>query len=159
MFCILQEGTDVVDLIYTTPFHELGPLASDAADGSYRDLPAWTGNSNDALPCQDAELRKVYDLFASAMKTVPALNGSLFLIEGYSLQGAKAVPSDQTAFPNRAGNLLVSPLLTYAPSSTALDKKSADLRESLRQTLYEGSSQKELYTYVNYAFGDETEKN
>ncbi|KAI0804998.1 FAD binding domain protein [Xylaria sp. FL0064] len=165
MFYILQGGTNVVDLIYTTPFHELGPLASDAAGGSYTDLPAWTGNSNDALPCQNAGLvnlcflRKVYDLFPSAIKAVLALNGSLFLFEGYSLQGVKAIPSDQTAFPNRAGNLLVSPLLTYAPSSPALDKIAADLGESLRQTLFEGSGQKELYTYVNYAFGDETEKN
>ncbi|KAI0428763.1 FAD binding domain protein [Xylaria sp. FL1042] len=133
MFFILQEGASVVDSIYTKPFHRLGPLASDAAG--------------------------VYDLFASATKITPALNGSLFPFEGYSLQGVKAVPNDHTAFPNRAGNLLVSSLLTYAPNSTALDKTAADLGKSLRQILYEGSGQKELYTYVNYAFGDETENN
>jgi len=31
--------------------------------------------------------------------------------------------------------------------------------ESLRRILYEGSSQKEMYTYVNSPFGDETQKN
>jgi hypothetical protein len=176
MFFILQEGTSTVNSAYTKPFHNLGPLATDAAGGSYTDLPAWTGNSNASPPCQKAGLvnirfpidlqaynvaaqRKVYDLFASATKTTPALNGSLFLFEGYSLDGVKAIPSDQTAFPNRAGNLLVSPLLTYAPDTPALDKTAADLGESLRQILYEGSGQKELYTYVNYAFGGEAEKN
>ncbi|KAI1155314.1 FAD binding domain protein [Nemania diffusa] len=176
MFFILQEGVSTVDSVYTEPFHGLGPLTTDAAGGYYTDLPAWTGNSNDAPPCQKAGLvnmrfpidlqtyniaaqRQVYDRFASATKTTPALNGSLFLFEGYSLQGVKAIPSHQTAFPNREANLLVSPLLTYAPDTPALDKTAADLGESLRRILYEGSGQEELHTYVNYAFGDETMKN
>ncbi|KAI3324621.1 FAD binding domain protein [Xylariaceae sp. AK1471] len=176
MFFILQEGVKAVDAAYTKPFDSLGPLATDAAGGSYIDLPAWTGNSNSSPPCQKAGLvnirfpidlqtyniaaqRNVYDLFASATQKTPALNGSLFLFEGYSLQGVKAVPSDQTAFPFRNNNLLVSPLLTYAPGTPELDKTAADLGESLRQILYKGSGQKELHTYVNYAFGDETEKN
>ncbi|RYC58252.1 hypothetical protein CHU98_g7969 [Xylaria longipes] len=176
MFFVLQEGTKSVNSIYTEPFHSLGSLATEAAGGSYTDLPAWTGNSNDAPPCQKAGLvnirfpidlqtynvaaqRKVYDLFASTTKTTPALNGSLFLFEGHSLDGVKAIPSDQTAFPNRAANLLVSPLLSYAPSTPALDKTAADLGERLREILYKGSGQKELHTYVNYAFGEETVKN
>ncbi|KAJ8108436.1 hypothetical protein ONZ43_g6425 [Nemania bipapillata] len=176
MFFILQEGAGAVDPVYAEPFNILGPLTTDAASGTYTDLAAWTGNSIGAPPCQKSGLvnlrfpidlqtynvaaqRKVYDLFASATRTTPALNGSLFLFEGYSLQGVKAIPNDQTAFPNRGANLLVSPLLTYAPNTPALDQTAADLGESLRQILYEGSGLKELHTYVNYAFGDETEKN
>ncbi|KAI1733493.1 FAD binding domain protein [Xylaria scruposa] len=176
MFFVLQEGTSVVDSIYTDPFHKLGPLATSAAGGSYTDLPAWTGNSNESPPCQKAGLvnirfpidlpeyniaaqRDIYDLFASTIKTTPALNGSLFLFEGYSLEGVQAVPNYKTAFPNRAGNLLVSPLLTYAPDTPELDEIATDLGRRLRQILYKGSGQKELYTYVNYAFGDETNKN
>ncbi|KAI1749587.1 FAD binding domain protein [Xylaria castorea] len=176
MFFILQEGTDTVDSVYTKPFHDIGPMVTDAAGGSYTDLPTWTGLALDTPVCQKAGLvnirfpidlqsynldaqRKVYDLFASTLKEVPALNGSLILFEGYSLQGVQAVPSDSTAFPNRAGNLLLAPLLTYAPDGPSLDKSAIDLGNSLRQFLYEGSGQKELYTYVNYAFGDETLKN
>ncbi|KAI0198019.1 FAD binding domain protein [Astrocystis sublimbata] len=176
MFFILQEGVKAVDPVYTKPFHDLGPIDTAAAGGSYTNLPAWTGNSNDALPCQKSGLvnirfpidlqnynvdaqRKVYDLYASNTKTTPALNGSLFLFEGYSLDAVKAIPSDQSAFPNRGANLLVSPLLTYAPGDAELDKTAAELGKNVRQILYEGSGQKDLYTYVNYAFGDETVEN
>ncbi|KAI0394647.1 FAD binding domain protein [Xylariaceae sp. FL0594] len=176
MFFVLQEGVKQVNPVYTAPFHSLGPLASDTAGGSYTDVPAWTGNANESPPCQKAGLvnirfpidletynpaaqRQVYDLFASATKTTPALNGSLFLFEGYSLEGVKAVPSSQSAFANRAANLLVAPLLIYPPGSPELDKTAADLGHTLRHILFEGSGQKELYTYVNYAFGDETVKN
>ncbi|KAI0154909.1 FAD binding domain protein [Xylariaceae sp. FL1272] len=176
MFFILQEGATTVDPVYTKPFINLGPIVTDASGGSYTDLPAWTGNSNDALPCQKAGLtnnrfpidlqtynvaaqRKVYDLFASATQETPALNGSLFLFEGYSLDGVKAIPSEKTAFPNRAGNLLVAPLITYKPGGPSLDKTATDLGESLREILYEASGQKQKYTYVNYAFGDESEEN
>ncbi|KAI1197881.1 hypothetical protein F5X97DRAFT_324097 [Nemania serpens] len=73
--------------------------------------------------------------------------------------GVKAIANDQTAFPNRAANLLVAPLLIYAPGSKALDETAAKLGNSLRQVVYEASGQNELYTYVNYAFGDESEQN
>ncbi|KAF2968395.1 hypothetical protein GQX73_g5168 [Xylaria multiplex] len=176
IFFILQEGVKAVDPAYTEVFNNLAPLTTNAAGGSYTDLPSWTGNSNDAPPCQKSGLvnirfpidlqayniaaqRKVYDMFASATQQIPALNGSLFLFEGYSLQGVKAIPSDQSAFPFRGDNLLVSPLITYAPSSPELDEAAANLGESLRQVLYEASGRKERHTYVNYAFGDEAVKN
>ncbi|KAI0537677.1 FAD binding domain protein [Xylaria digitata] len=176
MFFILQEGVKAVDPAYTEVFNKLGPLATNTAGGSYTDLPAWTSNSNEALPCQKSGLvnirfpialqtyniaaqRKVYNMFASATQQIPAVNGSLFLFEGYSSQGVKAIPSDQSAFPSRGDNLLVSPLITYVPGSPELDEAAANLGESLRQVLYEASGRKELHTYVNYAFGDEAVKN
>ncbi|RYP03157.1 hypothetical protein DL764_005339 [Monosporascus ibericus] len=176
MFFILQEGMKSVDPSYTNYFHELGPVVTDSAGGSYTDLPAWTGNANTSPPCQKAGLvnvrfpidiemyniraqRRVYDLFASAIGETPALNNSLFLFEGYSLQGVKAVPNESAAFPFRGDNLLVSPLIIYAPGGPDLDKKAADLGENLRQFLHEGSGRKELHTYVNYAFGLETQRN
>jgi hypothetical protein len=176
MFYILQEGVTVVDSEYTDPFLALGSISTDAAGGSYTDLPEWTGNADDSPPCQKSGLvntrfpidlqtyniaaqRQVYDLFANATQQTPALNNSLFLFEGYSLQGVKAVPSNATAFPFRADNLLVAPLLTYAPDGPELDQIAHDLGESLRQILYEGSGSDELHSYVNYAFGDETKQN
>ncbi|KAL7625748.1 hypothetical protein AAE478_004971 [Parahypoxylon ruwenzoriense] len=176
MFFILQEGVKAVDKAYTAPFHKLGPIVTDAAGGIYPDLPAWTGNGNESPPCQKAGLvnirfpidvdvyniqaqRKVYDLFASATQETPALNNSLFLFEGYSLQGVQAIPSESTAFPFRGDNLLLAPLIVYPPGGPKLDKKAAKLGEDLRQILHEGSGRSELHTYVNYAFGAETKQN
>ncbi|KAI1361510.1 FAD binding domain protein [Xylaria arbuscula] len=176
MFFVLQEGVSVVESIYTQPFIDIGPLLTDAAGGSYKDIPVWTGLGNDSPVCQKSGLvnirfpidlqvynvqaqRKAYDLFASATKATPALNGSAFLFEGYSTQGVKKVPHDSTTYRNRQANLLVAPLLTYAPGGEELDRTAAKLGESLRTILYKGSALKEKYTYVNYAFGDETEQN
>lgn len=175
-FYILQEGVTAVDPIYTTPFADLGPIAMDANGGKYTDLAAWTGNSNESPPCQKVGLvntrfpidlkiynteamRKVYDLFASTTQEIPALNGSLFLYEGYSLQGVQAIPSESTAYPYRDDTLLLAPLIIYPPGGPELEKTAATLGEDLRQILHEGSGQSELHTYVNYAFGDESTRN
>ncbi|KAK9774059.1 putative FAD-binding PCMH-type domain-containing protein [Seiridium cardinale] len=176
MFYILQEGTSSVDTSYTARFHDLGPLISNAAGGTYVDIPAWTGNSNEDPICQKLGFvsirfpidlgsydipaqREVYDLFASTTQATPALNNSVFVFEGYSLQGVKAVPSELTAYPFRDDDLLVSPIIIYAPDGPELDKKVAAFGESLRQILHKASGREELHTYVNYAFGDETKKN
>ncbi|GAW10739.1 hypothetical protein ANO14919_000740 [Xylariales sp. No.14919] len=176
MFFLLQEGVKTVNPAYTKVFKNLGPLVTDGAGGSYPDLPAWTGLSNDAIPCQKPGLvytrfpidlqtydiaaqRKVYDMFASATQQTPALNGSLFLFEGYSLQGVKAIPSDQSAFPFREDNLLLAPTISYMPGPPELHAAAVDLGESLRQVLHEASGREELHAYVNYALGSETEKN
>lgn len=177
MFFILQEGATAVDTKYTAPFTALGPLVSQNGSGDYTLLPEWTGNALDSLPCQKVpglvntrypidlmtyntkSQREVYDLFSSTLKKVPALNGSLFLFEGYPLQGVQAIPSDSTAYPFRENHLLVAPLIIYQKAGKELDKQARDLGESLRQKLFQGSGMKNLDTYVNYAFGGETTKN
>lgn len=175
-FHILQEGVTAVDPVYTVPFFDLGPVASDAAGGKYTDLAAWTGNSNESPPCQKVGLvntrfpidldiynpeamRKAYDLFASVTQATPALNGSLFLYEGYSLQGVQAIPSESTAYPYRDNTLLLAPLIIYPPGGPELEKTAEKLGKDLRDILHEGSGQYELHTYVNYAFGDESTRN
>ncbi|KAI1409703.1 FAD binding domain protein [Hypoxylon sp. FL1857] len=176
MFYILQEGVTAVDTTYTAPFQELGPIATEAAGGSYTDLPAWTGNGNESPPCQKAGLvnvrfpidvesynitaqRKAYDLFASATQQNTVFNNSLFLFEGYPTQGVKSVSRETTAFPFRSDSLLLSPLITYAPAGPDLDKAAAKLGNDLRQILHEGTGRSELHIYVNYAFGDEKREN
>jgi hypothetical protein len=177
MFFILQEGVQTVDPIYTTPFDQLAPIVQDSGSGSYPDLPRWTANSLSDAPCQKAgyvnnrfpidlpheydipSQREVYDLFASATHDTPELAGSLFLFEGYSTQGVRAVASDSTAFPFREDRLLVAPLIIYNPAGPELDNKAADLGNSLRQILYQGSGREELHTYVNYAYGNENFEN
>ncbi|KAI1123052.1 FAD-binding domain-containing protein [Nemania abortiva] len=175
---VLQEGVKVVDPVYTEPFHNLRPISTTATSGTYVDLSSWIGNTLTSPPCQKIGLvntlfpidlqsydlsaqRKVYDLFASVTQQTSALNGSAVFFEGYPVQGVKVIPSDQTAVPFRASNLLISPFILYAPSPAApeLDKIAADLGGRMRQILHEGSGQEDLLAYVNYAFGDETEKN
>lgn len=175
-FFILQEGVSVVDPIYTDPFTAIGPVVSDGAGGTYQDLAVWTGNDNSALPCQNASLvntrypidlltydvkamRDTFNLFAVTSLKIPALNGSLFLFEGYSLQGVQRIPSESTAFPFRGDTLLLAPLVLYKADGPHLDKQANKWGEDMRNVLYKASGRKELHTYVNYAFGDETVRN
>ncbi|KAK7750325.1 hypothetical protein SLS62_007733 [Diatrype stigma] len=170
-----REGVDVVDSKYSTSFRDLGPIFTSSTRGSYTDIPTWIGQNNESPSCQKAALanvrfpidlefynvtaqRKAYELFASRTQEIPALNNSMFLFEGYSIQGVKAIPSESSAYPFRMDNLLVSPLLTYLPTGAELDAAAANFGEDLRQILYEGSQKKELHTYVNYAFGDEAKE-
>ncbi|KAI0122400.1 FAD binding domain protein [Daldinia grandis] len=176
IFFILQEGVTAVDAAYTAPFRDLRPISTEAAGGSYRDLPAWTGNGNESPPCQKAGLknirfpidiesyhipsqRKAYNLFASATQETPAFNNSLFLFEGYSLQGVQSIPSESTAYPFRGDNLLLAPLITYTPGEPDLDKKAVELGHALRNIIHEGTGRSEMHTYVNYAYGDEAKEN
>ncbi|KAM3427267.1 hypothetical protein NHJ13734_009045 [Beauveria thailandica] len=176
MFYIAQEGATAVDSIYIKPFEHLGAVVTDQGSGDYTQLAAWTGNANESPPCQKAGFanirfpidletysietqRAVYNLFAKGTKETPAFANSLFLFEGYSTQGVKAISSESTAFAFRGNNLLVSPLITYQrDGSVTLDKKAAEFGESLRQALHHGSGRSEMHTYVNYAYGDESLK-
>ncbi|XDG06196.1 hypothetical protein ABKA04_005811 [Annulohypoxylon sp. FPYF3050] len=175
LFYLLQGGVKVVDPEITNPFVEVGPAATTSAAGTYLDLPAWTGNGNEDSPCQKVGLvntrfpldvetydiqaqRQVYDLFSKATHENPALNGSLFLFEGYSLQGVKAVPAESTAVSYRGDNLLFSPLIIYPPEGEDLEKQAAQLGEDLRQILHKATGRENMHTYVNYAFGTETKE-
>ncbi|KAI0404550.1 hypothetical protein F4802DRAFT_566389 [Xylaria palmicola] len=170
---LLQEGATAVDSAYMAPFQDIGPVFTNSLEGSYTDIPTWIGQSNDSPPCQKAGLvnirfpidlesynataqRLAYELFASKTQEFPAFNNSLFLFEGYSQKGVKAVPSESSAYPFRQDNLLVSPLLVYSPAGADLDDTARKFGADLRRILYEGSQRQELHSYVNYAFGDET---
>ncbi|KAI1743076.1 FAD binding domain protein [Xylaria scruposa] len=176
VFYVFQEGVSEVDAAYTSPFLALGPIMAMPGGGPYPEFPGWIGESNESPPCQKAGLvnirmpidledynvtsiQSAYELFAAKTQEYPALNSSLFLFEGYSLQGVKAIDSKSTAYPNREDNYLVSPLITYAPGKPELDATAERFGQDLRKILYTGSRREELHTYVNYAFGDETTKN
>ncbi|KAF2872287.1 hypothetical protein BDV95DRAFT_628008 [Massariosphaeria phaeospora] len=152
-FFILQEGVDAVDPVYTAPFTALGssPPCQKAGFVNIR-FPIELQTYN--ISAQ----RQVYDVFASAIRANPALNGSLFLFEDCSTQGVKAVPHESTAYPFRQSNLLVAPLIIYKSSGAELDERAEELGVSLRQILHEASGQDELHAYVNYAFGNEDVK-
>ncbi|TVY54562.1 FAD-linked oxidoreductase azaL [Lachnellula cervina] len=171
---LIQEGVNKVDAAHTNPFLKLGPISTESVSGTYRDLAAWTGISLSDTPCQktgNANPRfpiylksynpiaqgLVYELFREATTAANSPFGhALFMFEGYSQQGVKAIGQDATAFAYREDNLLVAPLLTYAPNGPATDAIASALGNTIRQILFQGSGETSLNTYVNYAYGDET---
>ncbi|KAJ2903494.1 FAD-dependent oxygenase [Zalerion maritima] len=173
LFWIIQEGVTAVDSAYLQPFLDIGPIVDAPDAGTYLDLAAWTGISADDAPCQKAGLvnprfptylkeydvaaqREAYDLFASSVGGDSVFNNSLFMFEGYSTQGVKAVDEESAAFAFREDNLLTAPLLSYVPDGEELDEQAKVLGNQLRQILRDGSGSEELHAYVNYAYGDET---
>lgn len=173
---IIQEGVTAVDPQYTTPFHALEPLDIRPDNGTYHDLGGWVGIALDNFPCQKiglnnprfpiytksydpATMRRVYDRYKEATLSEPAFFDSLFMFEGYSNAGVRAIDADSTAFAYRDDNLLFAPLISYMSTGPELDAKAGALGNELRQILHEGTGREELHAYVNYAFGDEKPEN
>lgn len=104
-------------------------------------------------------MRQAYDLYNEATHSVPAFFDSLFMFEGYSVQGVRAIDADSSAFAFRGDNLLFAPLISYSSTGPELDRQAAELGNELRRILHEGSGREELHTYVNYAFGNEEPEN
>jgi hypothetical protein len=173
---IIQEGVDAVDTKYTTPFHDLGPLVITPQSGTYKDLANWTNIALASPPCQDygfsnprfpiylttynvTAQRKAYDLYASAVSGTDSIYyNSIFMFEDYATAGVRAIDNDATAFGYRQAQILAAPLIIYAPNGTAIDAAVAQLGNSLREIIREGTGSTDLHTYVNYAYGDEGPK-
>jgi hypothetical protein len=143
--------------------------------GTYKDLAGWTGIATTSPPCQKAGLanprfpiylqsynvaaqKKAYQVFASATQGSSPFGGSLFMFEGYPLQGVQAIDSKTSAFAFRDAHLLSAPLITYKPAGADLDKKAQDLGNQLRDILYQASGLSTVRSYVNYAYGNENPK-
>jgi hypothetical protein len=173
IFYIIQEGVRAVDPAITKPFRDIGPLSVEPIAGTYSDLAAWTGIAANSPPCQKAGFsnprfplylqsyniaaqRRAYDLFAAQANGTTPFANSILMLEAYSMQGVRAVDSASSAFAYRSDNLLVAPLISYAPTGPELDRRAADLGLRLRQILHQGSGRSELHAYLNYAFGNET---
>lgn len=96
-------------------------------------------------------LRTVLNQFAAMP---PAYHNAVVMLEAYSTNRVGQIPGDRTAYPDRRGQLLVSPLLTYAANSS-LDQQAFEIGQGMRQALLNGTGLR-LNAYVNYARGDET---
>lgn len=170
----MQEGVDVVDPIYTKPFTDLGPLATNPRSGTYRDLGAWTNIALDSPPCQDfgfnnprfpiytksynaTAQRIAYDLYASAISGAnnPYTN-SIFMFEDYATGGVRAIDDRSSAFAFRSDRILAAPLIIYNSTGKAEDAAVEKLGNQLREIIHQGTGQADLHTYVNYAYGTET---
>lgn len=162
-----------VDPQYTSPFQAIGPLSATPQSGDYTNLAGWTGIADSSPPCQKAGLvnprfplyletynipaqEQAYAVFAKATTGNSAFNGSLFIFEGYSMEGVHAIDSSSSAFAFRSENLLTAPLITYTPTDSTRDQQAKQLGDQLRQILYQASGLPDIRAYVNYAYGDET---
>lgn len=96
-------------------------------------------------------VRRAFDIFA---RIPSSLSSSVMLFEGYPTKRVEAIDANSTAYPDRSGKLLISPLLTYAPNA-GLDGTANDINTRIRDALLNGSVST-LKAYVNYARGDES---
>lgn len=103
-------------------------------------------------------MKEAYDVYAAGIGGSSPYNTSLFMFEGYSTQGVKAVDPKSSAFAYREDNLLCSPYIPFVPGSEEVETKGEALGNRLRDILYKGSDREELHTYVNYAFGSESSR-
>lgn len=158
---------------YTAPLRALGPLSTKTGVVDITQLNGIAGaNLSSPFCAKGAEvllsptglrrwnttaLRRALDIFASFP---PHLQKSAALLEGYAVQGMQRVPDADTAYPERFNNLLASPVMiaTLGEDGDKGDDPRAEMKgyaDRFRAALVEGSGDKKLYAYVNYARGDE----
>lgn len=148
-------------------------MSIEPISGTYNDLANWTGIALDSPPCQKfgtanprfplylqnyniPAMEQAYKLYADNVRGSSPFNNSIFMFEGYSMEGVHAINPSTAAFGFREENILSAPLIIYERNGTALDLKVKKLGDSLRQILHKGTGLSEVRTYVNYAYGDET---
>lgn len=168
---LLQEGVKAVNAKYSAALKSLGPVRVENTPGTYTDLAAWTRVSMDDPPCQKLDsnnirfplylesynitaVRKVYDMFAAALRDKPEFANSMILFENYPRQGVQKVKNKDSAFAFRNDGILAAPLINFRPGNKDVDGLAIVLGEALRTALHNGSNRKTMHTYVNYAFRD-----
>ncbi|PYH94863.1 FAD-binding domain-containing protein [Aspergillus ellipticus CBS 707.79] len=173
IFYIIQEGVTSVDIIYTEPFHKLGPISVTPESGTYKDLAGWTSIAVDSPPCQKMGManprypiyletynvpaqKAAWELYANATRGSSPFNNSIFMFEGYSVGGVHNIGSSSSAFAFRSENLLAAPLINYYPAGPERERAGTSLGQGLRDILFKGSGRDDIRAYVNYAHGDET---
>lgn len=98
-----------------------------------------------------AATRKAFDVFG---RLPPAFRDSVMFTEGFPTNRVKEIDFNSTAYPHRAGEFLIAPILTYSPNAS-LDAVAYDFNSRIRDALLGGDRSK-LAAYVNYARGDES---
>ncbi|KAK6073257.1 FAD-dependent oxygenase [Seiridium cupressi] len=168
---IFYRGTSVVPARYTAPLLAIGPVTTAKNVTDYPGLAVIDGTNMDNTVCQQHDAanmmfpisvksyniqaqRTTFDTF-NTFTADSTFSNSAVLFEAYSTEAVKSVKSESSAFPHRADNILITPVISYAVNKT-LDDKSIEFGNGLRQALHAADRSTELHAYVNYAHGDET---
>lgn len=123
VFNIFYQGVDAVPSDYTVPLLAVGPAVATANVTDYPGLNLIDGTDINNAVCTQHDAvnmmfpisiksynvqaqRAAFDAFNAFTADARFLNSAV-LMEGYSTQAVKAVPSDTTAFPHRADNFLM----------------------------------------------------
>jgi hypothetical protein len=162
---IYQDAT--IPARYTDPFYALEPFSTDSGITNLAGVSVFTGADRDGPSCEKGLTRSLVPVSADTYNVTslrevldimttfpPEFRSSAVLLESYSTNRVGQIPSDSTAYPDRDGQLLYSPFMTYEPNAT-LDTLAWDYAGRIRDTMIEGTG-KMYEAYVNYARGDET---
>ncbi|KAI1820314.1 FAD-binding domain-containing protein [Xylaria intraflava] len=171
-YAVIYDGPTETAREYTKGLHDIGPLTVQSGEGTIHDLAVLTFQDLDGpgsaygltslrypigLDSYNiSAVREVYNEIDETFRKVPELAGSLFLLEGYSSQGVRAIRPETTAFPHRNDNILVTPYVQYKPNAE-IDPIAHQFGKKLQQLLLKGSDEPtRLRAYVNYANGHES---
>jgi FAD/FMN-containing dehydrogenase len=163
---VFMEGA-VIPSEYTDPLYALSPVSVDQSvtdlEGLFDVLGAnWSGPvctkglsramlpvSADTYPLP--ALREVMNIMTNLP---PELRYSSVMLGGFPTNRIGEIPDDSTAYPDRGGQLLLAPLLTWEKNAN-FDAIAWEINGRIRDVLVEGTEKKQE-AYVNYARGDES---
>ncbi|XP_014554941.1 hypothetical protein COCVIDRAFT_103737 [Bipolaris victoriae FI3] len=163
---VIYQGTSI-PAQYTEPLYALSPATSTSGQTDLAGVSRFTGADRTGTSCEKGLTRSVVPVSATTydppslrevliiMASLPAsLNQTVVLLEGYATNRVGAIPSDSTAYPNREGQLLLSPFMTYERNES-LDAEAWEVEGRIRDVMAKGTGEPRK-AYVNYARGDET---
>lgn len=152
---------------FTDPLNALKPITVDSSVTDLAGVNSHLGARYDGVACEKGSSRLQYPISADTYdlpalrKTMDILTnvpeefkGSIVMLEGYATNRVGEFSTDSISYPDRGGQLLLAPLLTY-PANASLDEKGFEIGDEMRKALVEGTG-KPLVAYVNYAHGDES---
>lgn len=165
VWVIYQGATIPVE--YTKPLYALSPVSIKSGLTDLAGISVFTSADRKGASCKKGLSRSVVPVSADTydapslrevlniMVNLPMeLRETVVLLEGYSTNRVGQIPSNSTAYPDRDGQLLLSPFMTYNKNAS-LDAAAWYYAGKLRDTMIKGT-RKVHKAYVNYARGDET---
>lgn len=157
----------VIPAEYTDPLNALSPVAIDRSVTDLAGVNTHIQATRDGASCAKGFARNLVPVSLKRY-SLPALSkllqiftdlptefrSSVMMLEGFPTNRVNEIDSSRSAFPDRDGQLLLSPVLTYAANAT-LDTIARRIANEIRNALLIDTDGK-LEAYVNYATGEET---
>ncbi|KAK4031275.1 6-hydroxy-D-nicotine oxidase [Parachaetomium inaequale] len=170
VFIVFYNGPMEASREYTHPIHDIGPVDYRSGITELPGIDEVLDIGANEPQCQSQgtvlmrgvyvdryeidALRHLFDLLSDMLATEPALANSRCVLEGYSVQGVQAVPSDSTAFAHRDKKLLFALIVGHRVVGNSTLDRDAERWSKTLETAAVGSAERRVY--VNYALGDES---